>query len=384
MSFNKTVKSLFQRVERTTSRNIRDITPSPPRSRVERSPVPRTRTRSFDADWKGKGKALPVHKHPDDNKLDRGAAPSRSRDTEKVPRVVASRYNSEERELARHIRDSRNGSRERDGGSERVDFNHSNMKRVAKKPATRRSSSRESPVNEKYSSSYKDNDRAKDSSYSKARARDTGSMMDNDWNTKKYSKESGDKTSRKSRSRGGSPDEKSPRDTSPRDKSPRDTSPRDKSPRDTSPRDRSPHDSRRDSGERREKRKKERRSTLSEQEEEILNSLIQMRREEKSKQKKNLRKDREDRREREAKRERDERRARDERRDDRREDRRDERRDENRSERRDSEDDRRDSRRENSGDDRRDRSKRERSDRDKRKRKRKHSKDSTDASSDNR
>jgi len=290
----------FERVERTASRNVRDITPSPPpvlRGRTDRSPGPvdRRPRRSFDNDWKGKGKALP-RKYSDEGRIDRDRATSASgrgggRD-EKVNRVVSSRYNSEERELARHIRDSRNSSRERP--SERVDFNHSNMKRLSKKPTQRSPSPGGSPTN-KYSK-YKDSDRSKDFYTQRSSGgRSVNSMMDNDWDKKNFKGDS------KRDSRGSS-----------RAEARRDS-------RVGSPRDRG------DEG--RDKRKKDRRSTLSEEEEEILNSLIAMRRVEKSRQKKNQR------------------------------------------------------RTDRDGSESRERSKREKSDKDKRKRKRKHSKDSTEDSS---
>ncbi|KAL5266065.1 hypothetical protein ACHWQZ_G006647 [Mnemiopsis leidyi] len=286
----------YERVERTASRNVRDITPSPPpmRSR-DPGPVDRRQRRSYDNDWKGKGKAL-SRKHSDEGRMDRDRAGSGRAHDGKMSRVVSSRYNSEERELARNIRDSRNSSRERP--SERVDFHHSNMKRLSKKPS-QRSPSPSSPSN-KYSK-YKDSDRSKD--FYKQRSsggRPASSMMDNDWDSKKF--KDGKRESRGSsraetrrESRGGS------RGGSPREES-------------------------RDDG--RDKRKKDRRSTLSEEEEEILNSLIAMRRVEKSRQKKSQR------------------------------------------------------RADRDGSETREPSKRDRSDRDKRKRKRKHSKDSTDDSSD--
>ena len=249
--------------------------------------------RSYENDWKGKGKAL-SRKHSDEGRMERDRAGSGRAHDDKMSRVVSSRYNSEERELARNIRDSRNSSRERP--SERVDFHHSNMKRLSKKP-TQRSPSPSSPTS-KYSK-YKDSDRSKD--FYKQRSsggRSASSMMDNDWDSKKF--KDGKRESRGSsraetrrESRGGSPREGS-----------------------------------RDEG--RDKRKKDRRSTLSEEEEEILNSLIAMRRVEKSRQKKNQR------------------------------------------------------RADRDGSETREPSKRDRNDKDKRKRKRKHSKDSTDESTDER
>lgn len=227
----------FQRVERTAARNIRDITPPPPPRAAPTTD--RRRRRSYETDWKGKEKATSKDEKSAGPRvpLERSSSRRESRDQDKISRVVSSRYNSEERELARHIRDSRNSSRERAG--ERVDFHPSNMKRVTKKEA--RSPSR-SPDN-KY---YKDPVRNKESY--KSRDRPGSSMMDNNWDSKKYNDD-------KSR-RGGSPRE-----------------------------ERRPDD-------RRDKKKKERRSTLSEEEEEILNSLIAIRREEKSRMKRNLRKER--------------------------------------------------------------------------------------------
>ena len=141
------------------------------------------------------------------------------------------------------------------------------MKRLTKK-GTQRTPSPESP-----DSKYKDGRRSKESGYkprevSTSAGRGAGSLMDNDWN-KKY-----DKDDKRRGSRGGSP---RPRDDE---------------------RERS-----------RDKRKKEKRSTLSEEEEEILNSLIAMRREEKSRQKKSTRREPE-RRERASERRGDERRER--------------------------------------------------------------------------
>lgn len=289
-------------MERTASRNVRDITPSPPpqTNRTRNLPLDRRPSRrSYDNDWKGKGKAL-SRKHSDDGRADRDRADSR---------VVSSRYNSEERELARHIRDSRNSSRERQ--TERVDFHHSNMKRLSKKPTARsRSPSPSSPSN-KYTK-YKDStgERSK-KEYFKQRSsggRSASSMMDNDWDTKKFKDSKRD-------SRGSSRTEARRDRPISRDRSPRGQG-----------RDR---DGERESGEGRDKRKKDRRSTLSEEEEEILNSLIAMRRVEKSRQRK-----------------------------------------QRRTERGDS--------------DSREPSRRERSDKDKRKRKRKHSKQSTEDSSDDR
>ena len=194
-------------------------------------------------------------KHSDEGRSDRDRAGSgRGDDKMSSSRVVSSRYNSEERELARHIRDSRNSSRERP--SERVDFHHSNMKRLSKKP-TQRSPSPGSPTN-KYSKYKNSTDRSKD--FYKQRSsggRSASSMMDNDWDSKKFKDSKRD-------SRGSSRAE-------PRRES----------------RHGSPREEDREDG--RDKRKKDRRSTLSEEEEEILNSLIAMRRVEKSRQKKNQR-----------------------------------------------------------------------------------------------